>query len=164
MSRWAAHGACLAVLAVQVALWGLGHRDDDSLRAALSSSRAPERIEARWLLLERGAVDPEATRASLAQELLASDVPLEVDFAHTTAVCKHTGAEVQYGHLKELMAASQVDADFWRQFVLLRRKIGVVVGGSSGRLDRRELGWWFDALAGRPLPAEEVLAHIRASP
>ena len=163
MSRWTAQWTCLAVLALQVLLFGLAHRGDDALRTAASSSRADERIAARWLLLERGAFEGEGD-PGLVAELLASDDALEVDFAHTTAVCKHTGAEQQYGHLKELMAAGTVDAEFWRQFVLLRRKIGVIVGGSSNRLDRRELGWWFDALAGRPLSGDEVLDHIRAHP
>jgi hypothetical protein len=48
--------------------------------------------------------------------------------------------------------------------VLLRRKIGVIVGGSSGRLDRRELAWWFDALKGLDPPADEVLQQIRDNP
>jgi hypothetical protein len=62
------------------------------------------------------------------------------------------------------MDAGTITPHFWRSFVLLRRKIGVVVGGSSGRLKRQELEWWFDALEERALPADQVLAHILENP
>lgn len=164
MRGWGLHLACLAVLAAQVGLWALGHRSDLELRAAAESDDLDERVEARFLLLERGGIATATAQLVLVPTLLDSDEPLEVDFAHTTAVCKLGGADLQYGRLKERMAEAAVDAAFWREFVLLRRKIGVIVGGSSGRLDRRELAWWFDALEGRDPPADEVLEQIRQNP
>lgn len=164
MRGWGLHLACLAVLMAQVGLWALGHRSDLELRAAAGSDDLRERLEAQFLLLERDSIDTAAAQLVLVPTLLDSGEPLEVDFAHTTAVCKHGGPDLQYGRLKERMAAGEIDASFWRAFVLLRRKIGVIVGGSSGRLDRRELAWWFDALEGRGPPAGEALQQIRDNP
>jgi len=161
---WRLHGICLLVLAAQTGLWYAGHRSDRTLWQQTRSEDPQERIDALFLLLERGAFDPLWSELQLADQLLASSDPREAEFAHTTAVCKNAGADVQYRYLRERIEAGEVDAHFWRSFVLLRRKIGVVVGGSSGRLDRRELEWWLAARDGRPLPVDEVLEHIRTNP
>jgi hypothetical protein len=100
----------------------------------------------------------------LAADLLADEDPLVRELAFTTAVCKHGGPGDQYRYLKDMQESGEITPHFWRAFVLLRRKIGVVVGGSSGRLRLRELDWWLDAVAERPLPAGEVLDHIRRNP
>ena len=164
MNDWRLHSALVAVLIAQLGLWLLGHRSDDQLRAALDSPEATARIEARFLLLERGAVDRDEAERTLAEALLGSPDVLEAEFAYTTAVCKYTGAKLQYGRLKERIAAGEVDAGFWRAFVLLRRKIGVVVGGSSGRIKRQELAWWLEAVEGGSLDADELLEWIAAHP
>jgi hypothetical protein len=161
---WRAHLVCGAVLVAQVGLWLAGHRSDRELFAATRSEDAAERLAALSVLLERGSFGADLDVQALDEELLASADPRESEFACTTAVCKHTGAETQYRRLKEQMDAGTITPHFWRSFVLLRRKIGVVVGGSSGRLKRQELEWWFDALEERALPADQVLAHILENP
>jgi hypothetical protein len=161
---WRAHAICGAVLIAQVGLWLAAHRSQEELLLQARSENASERIEALFLLLERGADGSDLDATALAAETLASADPLESEFACTTTVCKHAGAETQYRRLKEEMDAAAITPAFWREFVLLRRKIGVVVGGSSGRLKRQELIWWFDALDERPLPADQVLEHIRENP
>jgi hypothetical protein len=163
--RWRLHALCCAVLLCQCGLWLAGHRGQAELVREFQEAGPRERIEALFLLLERAAPAaglPEGPE--LAELLLASADPLEVEFACTTSVCKHAGAELQVRALKEQMERGAITPAFWRAFVLLRRKIGVVVGSSSGRLKLRELTWWLDALAERPLPAQEVLEHIRQNP
>ena len=161
---WRAHLVCGAVLVAQVGLWLAGHRSERELLAATRSEDAAERVAALSVLLERGSFGADLDVQALDEALLASADPLESEFACTTAVCKHTGAEAQYRRLKEQMDAGAITPHFWRSFVLLRRKIGVVVGGSSGRLQRQELEWWFDAQGERALPVDQVLAHIRENP
>ena len=161
---WRAHLVCGAVLAAQAGLWLAGHRSRDELLVQARSEHASDRVAALFVLLERGSLGSDLDRTALDEQLLASLDPLESEFACTTAVCKHTGAETQYRRLKEQMDAGAITPHFWRSFVLLRRKIGVVVGGSSGRLKRQELEWWFEALDERALPAERVLAQIRENP
>ena len=161
---WGAHILCLGVLAAQVGLWAVGHRSTHRLEAAAESGSVEQRMAALQILLERGEPDPERYGASLAAELLADPDPLLRELAFTTAVTKYSGPEPQYRDLNELRERGQVDAAFWRAFVVLRRKIGVVVGGSSGRLKRVELEWWLDALEDRAPPPEELLGHIREHP
>ena len=165
MRGWGTHLALLAVLGLQVGLWALGHRDDTELQSALRSDDPDERIAAHFLLLERGSVDTTYVEQTLVEQALSgSAAPREVEFASTTSVCKYAGAGKQYAALFDRLDEGEVDGAFWRSFVVLRRKIGGSIGGSSGRLKRRELDWWFDALAGRELPAEEVVEWIRANP
>ena len=164
MRSWRPHLICCLVILAQAGLWWLGHRSDRVLWQQAGSSDPRERIEALFLLLERGAFDPPPTEVPLARELLDSSDPLLAEFAHTAAVCKNGGPEAQYHDLKARIDAGDVDAHFWRSFVLLRRKVGVVVGSSSGRLGRQELEWWLEALAEHPLPADAVLRHIAANP
>jgi hypothetical protein len=162
---WRLHLLCCAVLACQFGLWLAGHRSQAELVRELGEASPEQRIEALFLLLERAAPAPGLPMGpELAELLLGSADPLEVEFACTTSVCKHAGPERQYRSLKEQMERGAITPGFWRAFVLLRRKIGVVVGSSSGRLKRKELQWWLDALAERPLRAEEVLEHVRENP
>lgn len=161
---WRAHVICGAVLAAQLGLWLAGHRSRSELLAATRSPEASERVAALSVLLERGPLDADLDGQALDEWLLNSADPLESEFACTTAVCKHTGAETPYRRLKDQMDAGAITPHFWRSFVLLRRKIGVVVGGSSGRLKRQELEWWFAAVEERELPVDRVLAHIRDNP
>lgn len=158
------HLACLGVLALQVALWALGHRSTAEVTETARTGEGAEKVAALQLMLERAEVDPVRYSRVFAHDLLLDESPLVQDFAHTTLVCKHTGPEAQLGHLKDLRDTEQVDEDFWRAFVLLRRKIGVVVGGSSARLKLQELDWWLDVAEGRTLPAAEVLQYIRENP
>ncbi len=161
---WRVHVLCLGVIALQATLWALGHRSSEELAETARTASGEQKVAALHLLFERAEVDPVRHGRVFAADLVADEHPLVRDFAYTTTVCKHTGPEAQLGHLKVLRDTEQVDEDFWRAFVLLRRKIGVVVGGSSARLKLRELGWWLDAVEGRPLPADEVLQYIRENP
>ena len=161
---WRLHALCLGVLGLQVGLWALGHRSTAELAETARTAGGAEKVAALHLLLERADVDPVRYGRLFAADLLLDEDPLVRDFAHTTTVCKHTGPEAQLGQLRDLREAGETDGEFWRAFVLLRRKIGVVVGGSSARLKLRELDWWLDVAEGRPLPADEVLQYIRENP
>jgi hypothetical protein len=158
------HALCLGVIGLQATLWGLGHRSTEELVESARTARGRERVDALFLLLERADVAPVHYGRAFAEELLRDEDPLVRDFAHTTSVCKHTTPSAQLGRLERLRDAEQVDEDFWRAFVLLRRKLGLVVGGSSARLKLRELNWWLDVREGRPLPADEVLQHVWENP
>jgi hypothetical protein len=161
---WRAHLLCLTVLAAQVGLWTMGHRSTARLRAEATSLPVDKRISALQILLERGEPDPGLYGPELAEELLADPDPRVRELAFTTAVTKSTGTGAQLRDLNELRDRGPVDAAFWRAFVIMRRKIGVVVGGSSGRLKRDELAWWLDALEDRAAPPEEILEYIREHP
>jgi hypothetical protein len=161
---WRAHAVCAGILALEGLAALAGHRGTQSLEESARSGPAAQRIDALHVLLERGEPDPSRYGELLAADLLADGDPLAREFAFTTAVCKNTGPGKQYRYLRDRQEAGEITPHFWRTFVLLRRKIGVVVGGSSGRLRLRELDWWLDAVAERPLPAQEVLDHIRENP
>jgi len=160
---WVPHLICLALLAVECGVWGLGHRGEAELQAAARDGSPRERIAALHVLTNRGEPAPGRFDAAFAQALVDDPDELLREYAFTTDVCKHADPRPQYRYLKQLREQPS-DPRFWRGFVLHRRKIGVVTGGSSARLKLRELDWYFAALRGERLPGDEVLRYIEANP
>lgn len=156
---WIPHGVLLAILISEGAAWGLAHRSAAELEP--SAAAADERIEALHVLTNRGEPDRDRFAETFVQALLAEEDPLLCEYAFTSDVC-NLSATLQYQYLKERLEA--VDAHWWRSFVIYRRKLGAGVGGSSARITPRELGWYLDALAERPLPADELRRYQQDNP
>ena len=163
LRRWIPHLVCLVVVLVECAAWAVLHRSEAELEAAAASGDARARVTALHILTNRGEPAPERFDAAFATSLLGAEDELLQDYAFTTDVTKHANPRAQYLELKSLIE-QPADPAFWRRFILHRRKIGVVTGGSSARLKLQELDWYLEALAGRPLPADEVLSYIQANP
>lgn len=161
--RWLPHLVCLALLLAQAGAWAVLHRDLDELERDAAEGDARSRIAALHILTNRGEPPAERFDSDFVTSLLESDDPLLREYAYTTDVCKHAEPREQYRELK-LLTERPSSPEFWRAFVLHRRKVGVALGGSSERLRLEEFLWYRDALAGRELPGDELLVHIEANP
>jgi len=159
---WRPHGTLLLVLVLQAAAFGCLHRSRERLEADAAAGETSERIAALHILTNRGAVDPDRFGEDFGLGLLAEEDPRMREYAFTSDVCNVVSPQVHYRYLKGRMDA--IDGHWWRSFVIHRRKIGVGVGGSSARITLQELEWYFDSLAGRPLPADELLRYQEANP
>ena len=160
---WLPHLVCLALLLAQGAAWAVLHRSNDELERDAVQGDPQARIAALHILTNRDEPAAERFDFDFATSLIESDEPLLREYAYTTDICKHAEPRVQYTELKAL-AERPSDPEFWRTFVFHRRKVGVLLGGSSARLRLAEFHWYRDALAGRELPGEELLTHIEGTP
>jgi len=160
---WRPHLACALLLIAQCVVWALLHRTEAELESAARVGDARSRIAALHVLANRGEPAPGRFGEEFVAALLEEEDDLLRDYAFTTDVAKHAEPRLQYGALKEL-ATRPEDPAFWQAFVLHRRKIGVITGGSSARLKLQELEWYLDARAGRPLPGAELLRYVEAHP
>lgn len=161
--RWLPHLVCLALVLAECGAWAVLHRSDAELESVAAEGDPRARVAALHILTNRGEPAPERFNEAFVVTLLEDESELLRDYAFTTDVAKHAGPWAQYRELKRL-SESPADSAFWRGFILHRRKIGVVTGGSSARLKLQELKWYLDARAGRTLPGDEVLSYIQANP
>lgn len=160
-----------AILAIEVLLATGMHQGEDELRAQAEHGDTHERIWALHVLANRDPAGMGLDDDGI-QELLNDDDPLVVDFAFTIDICRVARLLEREGRPPKRQEARstrrfRVDddrqrdsvADWWRRFVLYRRKVGGRTVGGTVRLRRPEIGWYFDALAGRELD-EEMLIEV----
>jgi len=168
--RWLPHMLIAALITVELLVASGLHQGTDELRAQAEHGDTHERIWALHVLANR---DPEQSGidGKAIGELLADEDPLVVDFAFTIDICRLAGALErngrppfrQEGRIRAKIKGqgelydSQETADWWRRFVIYARKVGGRSVGGTLRLQRREVGWYFDALAGRPLDEAALL-------
>lgn len=160
MKEWRAHVVLAVLIAVEVVAGIASHRSDAELARAAEGERGAARRTALFRLAQRDEDGPLPVADS---ELLASPDPLTRELAFTTALCRPGSVAARNRWLRDRIDAGELDGDFWRAFVIHRRKVGGVIGGST-KLKRQELDWFLDAVAGRALPIDAVAEYVRRHP
>ena len=159
------HLLLLAVLAVEALAWTGWHQGEEQLEVQAESGTPAERVWALHVLTNRDP-DHRRFRNTYVRGLLNDPDPLVVDFAFTIDLCRiqHIGQEMRITRrLKDegssVMPPRDAVEDWWRRYVFYRRKVGGRRYGGAMRLQRDEVAWYFDAVAGRELDEEELILH-----
>ena len=156
------HLFLLVAITVELLLASGFHQEQPELHTQAAEGSSHERIWALHVLANRdpanAGLDP-----TYVQALLRDEDPLVVDFAFTIDICRLVHPAWQNRRMAKRLdpeaATTSPDEpnDWWRRFVLFRRKVGGMPVGGTRRLRLEELRWYLDALQGIPVDEQFLI-------
>lgn len=167
LGGWLPHVALLGLAALLVVSARARHMSDEVAWRIARDESAPSqaRIEAIHRLANRAEARDPRIGDELARALLASPDERLREFALTGAICKHHDTAA-LGEPPKLQASYALgfpgapgSPHHVRSLLVYLRKVGGPPVGGLDRLSWEEVRWFTDSLAGRPLPAFEVLVE-----
>ncbi len=138
------------------------HQEEAELRVQAAEGSSHERIWALHVLANRDPANA-GIDSTYVRALLRDEDPLLVDFAFTIDICRLVNPAWQNRRMAKrldpLTATTSPDEpnDWWRRFVLFRRKVGGMPVGGTRRLRMVELRWYLDALQGIPVDEQFLI-------
>lgn len=170
LGGWLPHAVLGAMAALTLGLARARHVDNDEAWAVATDEAADSqaRLEAVHRLACRATARTPAIGDQLARQLLASPDERLREFALTSVLCRHHTGEPTAEPALQLAYVVRhpgppATAHYVRSVLHYLRKAGGAPVGGLGRLSWTEVGWFLDALAGRPMPSAEVFEeHLRA--
>lgn len=160
------HLFLVAVLVVELLVGAGIHRAESELLYLADEGTTAERLWAWHVLANRAPTELEFTDETN-RGLMNDEDPLVVDYSFAIDVSRllfaHDVLARQEARLRKRLrpgdARSSPDdvAEWWRRYVIYRRKVGGKVVGGMVRLRRDELRWYFDALEGGPLDEQTLV-------
>lgn len=164
--KYVPHLFLLAVLVVEFLLGHATRMDDDELRRTSEEGTTQERLWA-WHVLANRDPDGFAFKDHHLKDLLNDPDPLIVDYAFTIDICRLIQAKGltmrQEARIrKPLKGGSGVPrpdavSEWWRRYVIFRRKVGGKPVGGHVRLQRQELAWYLQAMDGEELDEKTLV-------
>lgn len=171
LAGWLPH-LCLGLLALlEVGAWSRAHQSMQELREVWSSGELQERAFALHVLTNRGEPDPDDFDPAFVRGLLAQDSLRLRELAFSYDLTKIRPPKIQSNYIGDQLEEAKTrlaagDDELMTHLVLCYlvqgRKVGGPRVGGGPKLQRVELGWYLDALAGRDLPFDEIWAHVGA--
>jgi hypothetical protein len=170
LGGWLPHTVLLGAAALMFAVAHAHHVPDDEAWAIATDEAADggARIEAVHRLACRATSRSPVLGDQLTRQLLASPDERLRELALTSALCRHhTGEPAREPALQAAYVLQHpgppATAHHVRSVLHYLRKAGGAPVGSLGKLSWVEVGWFLDALAGRPMPsADEFELHLSA--
>jgi len=155
MKSWLVHIVLAGIMAAQFGLWLAQHRSDEEINAAWAGGTTDERIEALFIQANRGEPNPALFDESFVEAMLLNETDERLkEFVFTNDIAKFAPPPTLQGDYIFRGLGGGLPAHRLRSWLILFRRVG------SLRLHRVEVGWFLDAMAGRPLSKEDVSAHM----